>query len=38
MEKNKPILGIIYDPSNDDLYTGIVNEGAWLNSKIKVVV
>tara|TARA_Y100000768_G_scaffold68040_1_gene47689 strand:+ start:2082 stop:2831 length:750 start_codon:yes stop_codon:yes gene_type:complete len=36
-KKNEPILGIIYDPSNDDLYTGIVNEGAWLNSKkIKV--
>ena len=36
-KKNEPILGIIYDLSNDDLYTGIVNEGAWLNSKkIKV--
>lgn len=36
-KKNKPILGIIYDLSNDDLYSGIVNEGAWLNSKkIKV--
>ena len=32
-KKNEPILGIIYDLSNDDLYTGIVNEGAWLNSK-----
>ncbi len=27
-----PILGAVYDFKRDDLFTGIVNEGAWLNS------
>lgn len=32
-EKNKPILGIIYDINNNDVYKGIVGEGSWLNNK-----
>ncbi len=36
--KNKcPVLGVVYDFNRDDLYEGIINEGAWLNKKsIKV--
>jgi myo-inositol-1(or 4)-monophosphatase len=30
---NHPVLGVIYDFNRDDLYTGIVDEGAWLNGK-----
>jgi len=29
--ENEPILGIVYDFSNNDLYTGIVGVGAWCN-------
>lgn len=28
---NQPILGAIYDFNRDELFTGIVGEGAWLN-------
>lgn len=28
---NQPILGVIYDFNRDELFTGIVGEGAWLN-------
>lgn len=27
----EPLLGVIYDFNRDELYTGIVGEGAWLN-------
>ncbi|MDB4779801.1 inositol monophosphatase [Akkermansiaceae bacterium] len=29
--ENEPILGVVYDLFNDDLYTGIVGTGAWCN-------
>lgn len=28
---NKPVLGVIYDFNRDELFTGIVGEGAWMN-------
>jgi myo-inositol-1(or 4)-monophosphatase len=30
-EKNRPIVGAIYDFNREDLFTGIVGTGAWLN-------
>ncbi len=28
-----PMLGVIYDFNRDELFSGLVNEGAWLNSR-----
>jgi myo-inositol-1(or 4)-monophosphatase len=33
-ESNKPLMGVIYNFRHDNLYTGIVGEGAWLNGKL----
>ncbi len=33
----EPILGVIYDFNMDELYTGIVGEGAWLNGEAMAV-
>ncbi len=30
-EDNKPILGVVYDFNRDEVYTGVVGNGAWLN-------
>jgi len=36
-KNNKPVLGVIFDFNHDNMYTGIVGKGAWLNGKeIKV--
>ena len=36
-KNNKPVLGVIFDFNHNNLYTGIVGKGAWLNGKeIKV--
>ncbi|EPS1179143.1 inositol monophosphatase family protein [Campylobacter coli] len=32
-ENNKPILGVIYDFYRDEIFSGIVGVGAWLNDK-----
>jgi len=32
-EDNKAILGAVYDFNNDELFTGIVGKGAWLNGE-----
>jgi len=32
-EKEKAILGVIYDFNRDELFSGIVGEGAWLNGQ-----
>jgi fructose-1,6-bisphosphatase/inositol monophosphatase family enzyme len=32
-EKDKPLLGVIYDFERKELFSGIVGEGAWLNEK-----
>jgi myo-inositol-1(or 4)-monophosphatase len=32
-QETNPLLGIIYDFTHDELFTGIVGSGAWLNSK-----
>lgn len=29
----KPLLGVIYDFNTDELFSGVVGEGAWLNGK-----
>ena len=31
IDNGKPVLGVIYDFNHEDLYTGIVGHGAWLN-------
>lgn len=31
--KGEPLLGVIYDFNRDELFTGIVGEGAWLNGE-----
>ena len=28
----KPVLGVVYDVANKDLYSGIVGKGAWINN------
>jgi myo-inositol-1(or 4)-monophosphatase len=28
-----PLLGVIYDFNNDDLFSGVINKGAWCNDK-----
>jgi len=33
VENGKPILGVVYDFNSDDLYSGIVGQGAWLNGE-----
>ncbi len=33
MEDGEPKLGVIYDFNRDEMFTGIVGEGAWLNGK-----
>ena len=30
-QNNQPMLGVVYDFGNDELFTGIVGEGAWCN-------
>lgn len=36
-KKNEPIFGVIYDFNRNELFSGVVGDGAWLNdSKIKV--
>jgi len=32
-EKENPLIGIIYDFNKEELFTGIVGKGAWLNKK-----
>jgi len=32
-QETNPLLGVIYDFNHDELFTGIVGSGAWLNSK-----
>ena len=32
-EGDQPLLGVIYDFSHDELFTGIVGEGSWLNGE-----
>jgi len=32
-KNNIPVLGIIYDLTNNDVYKGIVGQGAWFNEK-----
>lgn len=32
-EGNNPILGVVYRFNKDEMYSGIVGEGAWLNGK-----
>lgn len=32
-DKKNPILGVIKDLNNNDIYSGIVGDGAWLNNK-----
>ncbi|WP_341462838.1 inositol monophosphatase family protein [Helicobacter pullorum] len=36
-ENNNPILGVIYDFNRDEMFSGIVGVGAWLNSE-KIIV
>ncbi|MEK7505335.1 MAG: inositol monophosphatase family protein [Patescibacteria group bacterium] len=33
MEDGEPKLGVIYDFNRDEMFTGVVGEGAWLNGK-----
>ena len=30
-ENNNPILGVVYDFNREELFTGLISEGAWLN-------
>jgi len=30
-QDTNPVLGVVYDFNQDELFTGLVNEGAWLN-------
>ncbi len=30
-EKNKPILGVVYDFNRQEMFSGVVGQGAWLN-------
>lgn len=32
-QQEKPLLGVIYDFNRDELFSGIVGEGAWLNDQ-----
>ena len=32
-DRQKPLLGVIYDYNRDELYSGIVGIGAWMNDK-----
>lgn len=32
-KENKPFLGVVYDFNNNECFTGIVGDGAWLNGK-----
>ncbi len=32
-KEGKPHLGVVYDPNREELFEGIVGEGAWLNGK-----
>lgn len=32
-KKDSPVLGVIYDFNRNEMFTGIVGEGAWLNEK-----
>lgn len=36
-ENNKPILGVIYDFYRDEIFSGIVGVGAWLNDNEIIV-
>ena len=33
VEDGEPIIGVLYNPASDELFTGAKNEGAFLNSK-----
>jgi len=33
VDNGKPILGVVYDFNSGDLYSGIVGQGAWLNTE-----
>ena len=33
MKEGEPVLGVVYDFNRDELYSGIVGEGAWLNGE-----
>lgn len=33
MEGEEPILGVIYDFNHDEMFSGVIGQGAWLNGK-----
>ena len=34
MVENKPVIGVIYDPTADNLYSAVHGGGAWLNDQV----
>lgn len=38
IEKGEPVLGVIYVPAKEELYSGLVGKGAWKNSDQKIAI
>ena len=32
-ERNRPVLGVVYDPMKDELFHAVVGQGGWLNGR-----